>query len=159
MSIMSLHYFPLNFFVAISVIHRFRVFIQQSHSSCHSHSHSCSYAYAYQSWALIVAIGGVEPASASGMRVAAQVVVGHQKIVRPVFYSRTHTAQCAVRSAQCAVRTPPAALPLLFRGAAFVPPTPPAQRELFFGKRKATQPRARACTASATCGASVQASM
>ena len=152
MSIMSLHYFPLNFFVAISVIHRFRVFIQQSHSSCHSHSHSCSYAYAYQSWALIVAIGGVEPASASGMRVAAQVVVGHQKIVRPVFYSHAHTAQCAVR-------TPPAALPLLFRSAAFCPSHPPAQRELFFGKRKATQPRARACTASATCGASVQARM
>ena len=31
----------------------------------------------------LVAVGGVEPASASGMRVAAQVVVGYQKIVRP----------------------------------------------------------------------------
>ena len=31
----------------------------------------------------LVAVGGVEPASASGMRVAAQVRVGYQKIVRP----------------------------------------------------------------------------
>jgi len=128
---MSLHYFPQFFFVAISVIHQFRGFIQQSSSQSQSQS------VTQLQLCLCLPVMGVDSSQSGELNQQVQAACELRrrlwlaiKRLFVQFFTVTHIQ----RSAQCAHRQ----LRCLCCSAAqhFVPPTPLPNGSFFLAKEK-----------------------